>query len=294
MSIERKKTSRTRGLITILLSIFGMIIALAFCVSILLIRPNLLNQTKSLTESVSTTLTTTQSGLSLILGTLDEVETSFEELEDTASTLETSVKSLSPLISDVSELIGTDMVQIADDSQTTLESAAESSKLIESTLEALAKIPFVKLDYTPETPLHTNLENMAVNVSALPAVLTSIETDLDQSAIDIETLSTDITDLSTQIGAIKTNLGDANSIIESYQEILTSVQSSFETAKTAIPGWINGIIIALVVLSGWLFLSQLMRFLDGLDCLKSGRIPKMPEPSSMHPNQADEKDQNQQ
>lgn len=290
MSTERKKTSRTRGLITILLSIFGMIIALAFCVSILLIRPNLLNQTKSLTESVSTTLTTTQSGLSLILGILDEVETSFEELEDTVSTLETSVKSLSPLISDVSELIGTDMVQIANDSQTTLESAAESSKLIESTLEALAKIPFVKLDYTPETPLHTNLENMAVNVGALPAVLTSIKTDLDQSAIDIETLSTDITDLSTQIGAIKTNLGDANSIIESYQEILTSVQSSFETAKTAIPGWINGIIIALVVLSDWLFLSQLMRFLDGLDYLKSGRIPKMPESSSMYPNQADEKD----
>lgn len=285
---SNRPSSRARGVMTIVLSLIGMAFALVLGITLLLIRPNLVTQSKSMVGSVSQTLTTTQSGLSLIQGSLDEVETSSEKLEESLDTLNTSVRNLSPLVSDVSELVGTDMVNIATDGQTTLESAAESSKLIDSTLELLAKIPLLRLDYVPDVPLHTTLKNVAGNFATLPEVLTSIKTNLDQTSVDVQSLGSDIAALSVQMGVIKTSLGDARPIFESYQETLTGIQASTAEAELSLPHWINSITIGLVVLFAWAFLSQLMRFLEGLDYLKSGTIPSEPALKSSDPGSASE------
>lgn len=266
------KPKHSRGLIVVLLSVIGMLLALLLAVGALASRLTLIDFSAKLGLSIQETLTATNSGLKLISQSLDDVEASFDELQNSMKTLESSVANLSPMLTDVSELIGTDVSAIASEGATTLKSASESSKLIDSTLQFLAKIPLLRLDYVPEVPLHVTLEKLSGDMDSLPPLLEQISVDLQQSADDIEQLGQDIGALSTQTTEIKSSLAEAGPILESYLKILSDLQVDTDSLFTSLPSYLNIACFALAAFALWAFLSQLMRLLDGLDMLKSGKI----------------------
>jgi hypothetical protein len=250
-----------------------MLMAAALAGGALAARLPLIRLSSRLGTSLQETLTTTNSGLILITQSLDDVEASFDELQSSLNTLETSVAGLSPFLQDLSVLIGTDMSAIASQGATTLKSASESSRLIDSTLQLLARIPLLRLDYVPEVPLHETLENLSGDMNRLSPLLEEITADLEQSAGDIELLGKDIGMLSVQTAEIKSSLANAGPILESYQKILSNVQADLGFAFHGLPGYVkHRMHRALSFLRFWAFLSQLMRLLEGLEALKSGKI----------------------
>ena len=272
MTETNLKTRKSRELIIVILCIIGMLMAAALAGGTLAARLPLIRLSSRLGTSLQETLTTTNSGLILITQSLDDVEASFDELQSSLNTLETSVAGLSPFLQDLSVLIGTDMSAIASQGATTLKSASESSRLIDSTLQLLARIPLLRLDYVPEVPLHETLENLSGDMNRLSPLLEEITADLEQSAGDIELLGKDIGMLSVQTAEIKSSLADAGPILESYQKILSNVQADTDSLFTDLPGYMNIACIALIFFALWAFLSQLMRLLEGLEALKSGKI----------------------
>jgi len=266
------KPKKTRGGMIVFLSVIGMLMALSLGVGALTSRLPLIEFSSKLGLSIQETLSTTSSGLQLINQSLDEVDASFDELQSSLKTLETSIAGLSPFLKDLSELIGTDMASITSEGAITLKSASESSKLIDSTLQMLARIPLLRLDYVPEVPLHVTLENLSGDISSLSPLLEQITGDLKQSAGDIELLGEDVGALTVQTAEIKASLADAAPILESYQKILSDLQADTDSLFTNMPIYVNIACIALAAFALWAFFSQLMRFLEGLDMLKSGKI----------------------
>jgi len=267
-----QKPRNPRQVLLIILSIIGMLMSASLAGAAFAARARLVRFSETFGVSFQDTLTATNSSLTLIARSLDQVETSLDELQISMETLEDSVAGLSPLFTDLSRLVGTDMAGIAAEGEITLESAAESSRLIDSTLQLLAKIPFLRLNYVPEVPLHTTLAQLSTDVGALPAVLEDITTDLEQSAGNIEQLGKDIGALTAQTEGIKTSLSEAGPILEKYQTLLTQVQTDTDSFFSRLPGYANLAAAALVFFALWAFLNQLVRLLEGLNAINSGKI----------------------
>lgn len=272
MSENNPKAYNSREFVKVILSIIGMLMAVSLAIGALAARSPLIRLSSRLGASLQETLTTTNSGLKLIAQSLDGVEASFDELQNSLNTLESSVAGLAPFMQDLSMLIGTDMSAIASEGATTLKSAAESSRLIDSTLQFLARIPLLRLDYVPDVPLHVTLENLSGDINRLPPLLQEITADLEQSAGDIKLLGEDVGALSVQTAEIKSSLADAGPILESYQNILTNFQADTNSLFADLPGYLNIACLALALVALWAFLSQLIRLLEGLEALKSGKI----------------------
>ena len=272
MNDASTKPHKSRALLLVVLSIIGMLMTAALAGGALAARLPLISFSSKLGLSLQQTLTTTNDGLKLITESMHDVEASFDELQSSLNTLETSVAGLSPFLTDLSKLIGTDMSAIASEGATTLKSASESSKLIDSTLQLLARIPFLRLDYVPEVPLHVTLENLSGDISSLSPLLADITGDLQQSAGDIEQLGKDVGALSVQTAKIKTSFADAGPILESYQKILTEFLADTESIFVNLPQYVNIACFALAAFGLWAFLTQLIRLLEGVEALKSGKI----------------------
>ncbi len=220
MTETNLKTRKSRELIIVILCIIGMLMAAALAGGALAARLPLIRLSSRLGTSLQETLTTTNSGLILITQSLDDVEASFDELQSSLNTLETSVAGLSPFLQDLSVLIGTDMSAIASQGATTLKSASESSRLIDSTLQLLARIPLLRLDYVPEVPLHETLENLSGDMNRLSPLWKKLLQTWRQIT---GTLNWErYRNAFRQTAEIK-SLADARSILESYQKILGNV-----------------------------------------------------------------------
>ncbi|HOT25379.1 MAG TPA: hypothetical protein PLA26_04425 [Anaerolineaceae bacterium] len=261
-----------RWRLQIVLSILGMLMAAALAAGSLIARAHIIRYTETFGESLQETLKTTNSGLELIIQSLDNVEGSFDELQSSLDTLETSVEGLSPFLMNLSQLIGTDLAEISSEGAVTLSSAAESSKLIDSTLQFLARIPLLRLDYVPEVPLHVTLEKLSTDVDSVSPLLEKITADLQVSAGDIEQLGRDVGALAVQTAEIKKSLADAGPILDNYLRILTEVQSSTRSLFAKLPAGINLGSIFVASFALWAFLTQVLHLLEGLEKLKSGKI----------------------
>ncbi len=257
---------------SIILSWLGIVIVITLVIILMLVRAFVISQGAIIIETVAITISTTETGLELITNSLDVVEGSLEDLETSIGTVQTSVDNFSPIISNVSELIGTDMVTIANEGSLTLSTAAEGSKIIDSTLGILARIPLLGFDYDPETPLHTSLDKLSTNFTNLPEVLTSIQTDLDQSAGDIETLATDISVLSEHTDAIKNKLVEAKPILSTYQLLLEEATQKVDKINNFYSKWVNLAFIGILIVLTWSFLVQVLRLKESLENAKSGKI----------------------
>jgi len=261
---------KKRWRLQIVLSIVGMIMAAALAVGALVTRPALIRTSKTFGASLEETLKTTNSGLELIIESLDSVEASINELQNSLNTVETSVGALSPFLMDLSRLIGTDFAEITAEGAVTLNSAAESSKLIDTTLQLIAR---VRLDYVPDVPLHVTLEKLSTDVDSLSPLLGKITTDLQVSAGDIKQLGSDVGALSVQVAEIKKSLADAGPILDNYLRILTDVQTDTRSLFSKLPASINLGSWFVVTFAIWALLNQLLRLQEGLEKLKSGKIP---------------------
>jgi len=264
---------KKRWRLQIVLSIVGMIMAAALAVCALVTRPALIRTSKTFGASLEETLKTTNSGLELIIESLDSVEASINELQNSLNTVETSVGALSPFLMDLSRLIGTDFAEITAEGAVTLNSAAESSKLIDTTLQLIARVPLLRLDYVPDVPLHVTLEKLSTDVDSLSPLLGKITTDLQVSAGDIKQLGSDVGALSVQVAEIKKSLADAGPILDNYLRILTDVQTDTRSLFSKLPASINLGSWFVVTFAIWALLNQLLRLQEGLEKLKSGKIP---------------------
>ncbi len=99
---------------------------------------------------------------------IDLTKTNILTIETTIDNLDETLISVSDSLDTSAVLLGDDLRQTIMETQTALSSASTSAKIIDNTLVFLASVPFIGVEYQPDVPLHTSLEQVAANLDDIP------------------------------------------------------------------------------------------------------------------------------
>lgn len=254
----------------------GILFTLSFVAITWIGRNSLIKGSQLLYATLETALVTTNEGLSLINTSLDQADQSVAFIGDAIDDLSASLSNLGPLINATATIIGEDMIFVIQDAQTSINSAASGSRLIDNTLTFLASIPLLGTDYRTEVPLHQSLEQLSTNLDNLPDNLLAIHDDLNQSVLDLEEISLNLSYLSADFLKFKSSISQSKIVITDYQSLILDLQTRLVKAQLKTPKWLTVFAIVTSSMLFWLMLLQISLILLGFDLIKDKINPDHP------------------
>lgn len=258
-----KFLQRTIGILLILTSIGGLAFSIFATVSVWRLKPKM---TESLTNSVklaSDTLEATATGLAVIDESLSGAVNSMQALRSALDTTADTIQSTEPMLGTVIELMETGLPDTIRATQTSLDSAQSSAKIIDSVLNALKIFPFIS--YDPEKPLHESLTDISDKLGEFPASFLEISGSLDDSRSQLEVLQADLGMISAAISQIESSLEQSDSVLAQYQVSVETTLSQLDALEARIPTLIDSGVWAATLFLVWMAFAQIGLFTQGVE-----------------------------
>jgi len=259
---------RIIGLLLIVAAIGGLVFSLYGLISVWKLRPVVLENSVSSLELVQASLKTTSQGLMVASQSLDTTMVSISALESAVATTSQTFEDTAPVFDTLKDLTSDDLPQTVESVQTSLASAQESAKIIDSVLRALVSIPFVNKDiYNPPVPLDVALGNVSKSLDGIPTSLKSIGTSMEATSSNLEIMRADLDQMAVTIRGINTSLENAQGVIQDYQKLVDDLESRLANLQPKVPGWINSLSWVITLAFLWLGIAQFGLMLQGLQLL---------------------------
>ncbi|MGI6250465.1 MAG: hypothetical protein ACOYKD_03780 [Anaerolineaceae bacterium] len=255
------------------LEVIGLILAVVSFIAVIVIGSVTTRQLKSLTVELQMTTKKTNDSLKDFSAWLEQSDSIFSSLNEMGDSLNGAISSLPPVLDNMAELMGDNLVELSNQSQIALESAAQSSALYDNTLDLLSRVPFLNLNYKPEIPLQTSLNNLAEKVSEIPVLLLTIQSNLESSANELDGFSKDTSDLKSHLDSLDDLVFSTKPLIDTYLEQTEKLCVTLQEKSTTLTRkiWLLTLLLALICL--YWFSKQLLRVLNLSHDRNSGKIP---------------------
>jgi hypothetical protein len=219
----------------------------------------------------SQTLTTTQTGLTVLSTSLDQTQQAIRSMETTAADAAVAIDQTVPMVQSTAGLVGTDMNAIIKQTQTSLESAKTSARFVDDTLGFISSLPLIGKRYKPGQSLSDSIDQVSKSLSGLPVSLTSLQTNLNTSADNLSTVRTQVQALSSELGLMDASTGEAKGVVEQYKAQASAMQDSLAQARKDLPAAITAFEIGASLFLLWLAIAQIGLYFQGVDLLMGRR-----------------------
>lgn len=257
-----------------------LILGIAMLVLLIVLAVTLANGTRELIHIASTGIDTLQETLSSVNDGLNNVSSSFDTLKDSLQTVKDYVYGIEPILENMTDLVGSDLVKIAQDGQNSLKAAAQGSKLVDDALTLLSRLPLLNFDYAPEKALNESLLELSETFGSIPESLSGLEKEISNSAANISTFDTNFVDFNTNIDDLKANVDNTGSSLEGFIDQLQSYQQKLPKVQRTIITWIAVITCALCLLLLIWMVNQFFTFIMALEAIKSDKIAMRKRPEA--------------
>lgn len=256
--------SRLIGVIYVVGAVLGLIMSVGGLLTLWITKSSV---TESITGTVALagrTLQATHDTMAVIGDSLNQASTDLTLLtkmvDDMASTLEDS----GTLIHSTGDLVGKNMVEFVNNTQSSLTSVQTSARVVDDFLGVVSNIPFIGGRYRPDVPLSDSVARVSSSMAPLPGALTKIQHDLDVSAANVATIKGEVKVLGQQISSIQTSISKARGVVEDYQSILMDAQTRYDAFQKRLPVLLDVFYIGMTGLLIWIFILQLGMLLHGV------------------------------
>jgi peptidoglycan hydrolase CwlO-like protein len=200
---------------------------------------------------------------------LTQATTNVTSLGITLQTTGQAINDTSPLVDTIKVLIADDLPVTISATQSALDSAKSSARLIESTLRIITSIPLLPLeDYNPPIPLETALGNVSTSLESLPESLASMEESLNTSQDNLVLIEAEFNTMAQQVEEINTSLTDARLVIGEYQQVVATLDQQIAGLEENLPRWIGILAWFFTFALIWLALTQLGLLAQGAEMVK--------------------------
>lgn len=214
------------GKIFIILASLGIIFSVAGIGATWIIKPRFQVALLGIIDSLDKTLISTDEGLLIVDGILNDSKENLSIIKTTLETLDSTIVNISVSLDTSGKLIGDDLRLTVTDTQTALSSAATSAKLIDDTVAILAQIPYLGANYQPDVPLHISLEQVAGSMNDMPEALETIEQSLGNTADGLNDINTNLSELSDNINNFEADLADAQLVLIEYGNFIDQAEKT--------------------------------------------------------------------
>lgn len=267
--------SRITGTALIGASAIGILFSLSGLILLAVYSPRITTSLMNTLEELSTALTVTHSGLTIAGSAVDEADSALESLSNTMESVTVSLQESNPTFTTLSELLGSELPDTISATQTSLESAETSAKIIDSLLTSLSKIPFLGLPaYNTKMPLNETISGISDSLDAIPPSLINAQKSLDQAIGNLDTISLELSSITRSTTQIRLSTVEAKEVVVGYQEMVSGLQEDVDRMKAGLPARIRWATLAAALFLIWLGLAQLGLLTQGLELVRRGQTSR--------------------
>lgn len=260
------------GLLLIISAALGLILSLlGIGATLRYSRPLtiILQDQIQLAESV---MDTTAQGLEVASQTLDATRLTIQTLDETVQTFSQSITDTLPLLDTIGSVVGEDLPQTIRSTQSSINSAQQSARVIDGVLRVLTAIPFFPGDpYAPEVPLHVALNDVSRSLDGLPQSFQEMQDNLVKSSANLATAQADVQNVRREVTQVKRNLSQAQDILKQYQQTALTLRKQLEGLRLAIPSLMRWISLFFLLFWIWLATAQIGLLTQGLELVQRRR-----------------------
>jgi tetrahydromethanopterin S-methyltransferase subunit B len=269
------------GVVLICITALGFLLSIFVLFQVWNYRQPVINGLQVGLDHTTTLLQTTDEGLYIIDQVVSNVYTSTLLLNDSTKALAQTMQSTTDFMDSAGQFVGQDLINTITNTQTALDSAQSSAKVIDNVLSSIASVPLLGLQYNPGTPLNTAIGNVSDSLDPVQQSLTNFQTNLDTTISNVQGLTDQVNELDSKINTINSNLSSARATIKNYRTQEASLRNTLANAKANLATWITGLATILTIIILLLIVLQIGLFLQGITLL-------MPEHSTTEIKQLQE------
>mgnify|MGYP000025740096 CR=1 FL=1 len=214
--------------------------------------------------------------------TIADVNTSLQTVQTPSAHVADSLEDSQPLLADVATITGQDLPRSVETIQAAIPNAAQAAAAIDSTLTTLNRfridtsiagfpIQFdLGIDYAPDVPFDVAVLEIGSSLDEMPARLRSLETTLQDTAVNLETITNDMRTLSTDLEGINGRLLAFDPLITEYIRIVTTTNNSLRQVRDQLDQQVESAKLIITAGMVWLFVSQAVPLYLGFELLSGG------------------------
>ena len=261
---------RLFGMIFIVIGLAGVVLGGIGIYKIWQVKPVVETRVMSMLGTTKETLKTTQTGLSNLKQSLETIDGNITNLNQTIVTVAQSLNDAVPVLESISVLLQEELPATLEATQTSLETAEASAKLLDSVMRALTSIPFYPGEkYEPAVPLDVTVKNVALSLEDVPASLIEVGDELESNQENFSDIEDDLLALSVTLAGINTNISSTKITLEDYQTLLTDAGTQVTLIEESLPSTLNSLTQLLGLVIVWLIFTQMGLVVQGFLMLET-------------------------
>jgi len=268
----KRTNSRFIGAVLLLGAGIGIVISLLGLVGVWTAAPKVETAVVKTIERVSESLTTTQEGLDVIAESMQQASDTLLIMETVASEMALSVDQTIPMVDRAGTLVGEHMTEIVQETQTSLDAAQSSAKLVDDTLGLITSLPIIGRRYAPANSLSSSISGVSQSLDELPSSFLELQANLKIASSNLKTMQDQVQALGVNLKNISGSMEKAQVVVEDYQEQVSGLEADLKTFQEQVPSWLTGLKWGLTLFFLWLGIAQLGLFLQGA-ALLGGQQP---------------------
>jgi hypothetical protein len=276
MSIIRKII----GVFLILAAVGGLIFSIGGIVLAWRAEPRVTAGLQNFVEVLSGTLQTTSQGLTITQQALKSSVDTVSALQSTVETTAKTIKSSGPMVDEISKLMTTELPNTVQSTESSLRTAQESAKVIDSVLSTLSSIPLIGsgIGYNPQVPLDQALGQVADSLTSLPDSFANMAESLKTSSSNLETFQADLSVMAESIGQIEKSVAQYESVVGNYQKSLDALNTKLANIESSLPSIVRSVLVGLTIFLVWMVIVQFGLLTQGLELMFEERPEKKLQP----------------
>jgi chromosome segregation ATPase len=249
------------GVLLILAAIGGLFFSVFGIVSVNRYKPILTETLIENLDVINTTLEATADGLAATQSSLEAAVIAMGSLQNTVSTTAATIQSSEPMLDTLVQLMDEELPNTIRATQSSLQTAQESAKVIDSVLNAVSLLPGIS--YNPQTPLHEALGEVSDSMDNLPDSFGNLKDSLEDARHNLQIIQVDLALMADTIRQIEVSLAESESVLEQYQTTMDSIQSQISKLQENLPDFLDNAAIAVYVFLGWMAIAEIGLFTQG-------------------------------
>jgi hypothetical protein len=278
--MDKRNYSRLTGWIFVIGAVLGLFLSIFGLMILWSTRASVTRQVTETAALVGQAIQSTSETITVTSSTLDQAGTDLGLVQKMIGDMANTLGSSSGMISSTADLMGTNMVDFVNNTQTSLTSVQNSAKMIDSMLKTINGVPllgpWLGKGYNPNMPLEDSVANVSRSLDPLPGAFTKIQRDLKVSSADVATVKTEMEVLARQVDAIQTSLQNARQVVSEYRGILDDVQARYNAFEKDLPAAINIVYLVLTLVLLWMLITQAGLLIQGLMLLEAVKVTGPP------------------
>jgi methyl-accepting chemotaxis protein len=267
------------GVIVMIAGIIGLIFSLVGIFFVWNTKPAIETAMANGLTVINGSLNTSIEVIGVTKDALSATVSSVYALRDTVAAASQSVEETKPFIEGITNLLSTELPDTIAATQSSLESAQSSAKVLDSVLTSMDGVIRLitfsdKSLYNPDTPLYESLGEVASSLNNLPQSFVQMGDSLGATQDNVDTIKTSLDTMAVSIESIAGSLDRYVAMTEQSKSSIANVQTWLKQIQNNLSNILIVAASVITVFLVWLAIAQIVILTQGWELFQgtAGRL----------------------